>query len=214
MEEFIKTQLELLKEEREAEIEETRTWQENISLKELQRKGVCLLKLQVANQKTGLYGRLLVTFTPRKYDSVAVLPSNCFGSGDIVGVYESSSPSEPLATGIVSGVTQKVISVAFDESHSDALNLSGDNTYRLLKLANDVTYKRIKKALITLNQYHTGPATHMIDVLFGSSEPSSAGLARPVEFLNPSLDDSQKDAVVFSLNQREVAIIHGPPWHR
>lgn len=33
----------------------------------------------------------------------------------------------------------------------------------------------------------------------------------PVEFLNPSLDDSQKEAVVFSLNQREVAIIHGPP---
>ncbi|XP_077316913.1 DNA-binding protein SMUBP-2 isoform X2 [Lithobates pipiens] len=211
MEEFIKTHLELLKEEREAEIEEARTWQENISLKELQRKGVCLLKLQVANQKTGLYGRLLVTFTPRKYDAEAVLPSNCFGSGDIVGVYESSSPSEPLATGIVSGVTQKVINIAFDESHSDALNLSSDNTYRLLKLANDVTYKRIKKALITLNQYRTGPATHIIDVLFGLSEPSSAGLARPVEFLNPSLDDSQKEAVVFSLNQREVAIIHGPP---
>lgn len=211
MEEFIKTHLELLKEEREAEIEEARTWQENISLKELQRKGVCLLKLQVANQKTGLYGRLLVTFTPRKYDAEAVLPSNCFGSGDIVGVYESSSPSEPLATGIVSGVTQKVINIAFDESHSDALNLSSDNTYRLLKLANDVTYKRIKKALITLNQYHTGPATRIIDVLFGLSEPSSAGLAGPVEFLNPSLDDSQKEAVVFSLNQREVAIIHGPP---
>ncbi|KAM5138011.1 DNA-binding protein SMUBP-2 isoform 1-T1 [Mantella aurantiaca] len=188
-----------------------RTWQENVSLKELQRKGVCLLKLQVANQKTGLYGRLLVTFTPRKYDAEAVLPSHSFGSGDIVGVYESSSPSEPLATGIVSGVTQKVINVAFDETHSDALNLGSDSTYRLLKLANDVTYKRIKKALTTLNQYHTGPATRIIDVLFGSSEPSSAGLARPVEFLNTSLDDSQKEAVVFSLNQGEVAIIHGPP---
>nr|DBA17390.1 TPA: hypothetical protein GDO54_002844 [Pyxicephalus adspersus] len=211
MEEFVKTQLELLKEEREAEIEETRAWQENVSLKELQRKGVCLLKLQVANQKTGLYGRLLVTFTPRKYDAEAVLPSNSFGSGDIVGVYDSSSPSEPLATGIVSGITQKVIHVAFDETHSDALNFGSDNTYRLLKLANDVTYKRIKKALTTLNQYHGGPASHIIDVFFGSSEPSSAGLARPVEFLNPSLDDSQKEAVVFSLNQREVAIIHGPP---
>ncbi|XP_018422671.1 PREDICTED: DNA-binding protein SMUBP-2, partial [Nanorana parkeri] len=211
MEEFVKTQLELLKEEREAEIEEARTWRENVSLKELQRKGVCLLKLQVANQKTGLYGRLLVTFTPRKYDAEAVLPSNSFGSGDIVGVYESISPNEPLATGIVSGVTQKVINVAFDDTHSEALNLGSDSTYRLLKLANDVTYKRIKKALTTLNQYHTGPATSIIDVLFGSSEPSSAGLSRPVEFLNPSLDDSQKEAVVFSLNQREVAIIHGPP---
>ncbi|KAM9301529.1 DNA-binding protein SMUBP-2 [Gastrophryne carolinensis] len=211
MEEFIETQLELLKEEREAEIEETRAWQENASLNELQKKGVCLLKLQVASQKTGLYGRLLVTFTPKKYSAEAVLPTNSFSSGDIVGLYESSSPSEPLATGIVSGITQKLINVAFDESHSEALNLGSDNTYRLLKLANDVTYKRIKKALTTLSQYHSGPAIHLVDVLFGLSEPSSTGLARPVEYFNPALDDSQKEAVAFSLTQREVAIIHGPP---
>ncbi|XP_068116839.1 DNA-binding protein SMUBP-2 [Hyperolius riggenbachi] len=211
MEEFIKTQFELLKEEREAEIEETRTWQENVSLKELQRKGVCLLKLQVESQKTGLYGRLLVTFTPKKYSTETVLPTNSFGSGDIVGLYESSSPSEPLATGIVSGITQKAVSVAFDESHCEALNLGRDNTYRLLKLANDVTYKRIKKALTALSQYHSGPATHLIDVLFGSSQPSSTGVPGPVEFLNSALDDSQKEAVVFALSQREVAIIHGPP---
>lgn len=62
-------QLELLREEREAELAERRAWQENVSLKELQRRGVCLLKLQAANQRTGLYGRLLVTFQPRKYDS-------------------------------------------------------------------------------------------------------------------------------------------------
>ncbi|KAM3919181.1 DNA-binding protein SMUBP-2 [Leptodactylus fuscus] len=211
MEEFIKTQLELLQEEREAEIEEARTWQENVSLKELQRKGVCLLKLQVANQRTGLYGRLLVTFTPRKYDAEAVLPTNSFGSGDIVGLYDSNSPKEAIATGIVSGVTQKVISVAFDDAHSDSLNLGSEATYRLLKLANDVTYKRLKKALTTLSQYRCGPASDLIDVLFCSSQPTSIGLSRPVDFLNPSLDDSQKEAVVFSLNQREIAIIHGPP---
>ncbi|XP_075044094.1 DNA-binding protein SMUBP-2 [Mixophyes fleayi] len=210
MELFVKTQLELLIEERDAEIEETRAWQENVSLKELQRKGVCLLKLRVSSQRTGLYGRFLVTFTP-KYDADAVLPSNNFRSGDIVGLYESDSGSEPLSTGIVSGITQKSINVAFDESQGDSLNLGSESTYRLLKLANDVTYKRIKKALTTLNQYHSGPACCLIDVLFGCSEPSSAGPSRPVEFLNPSLDESQKEAVVFSLNQREVAIIHGPP---
>lgn len=59
----------------------SRAWQENISLKELQRRGVCLLKLQATNQRTGLYGRLLVTFQPRKYDSDAELPYNSFGPG-------------------------------------------------------------------------------------------------------------------------------------
>ncbi|XP_075423760.1 DNA-binding protein SMUBP-2 isoform X2 [Ascaphus truei] len=211
MEAFVTSHLELLKVEREAEIEETRAWRENVALKELQRKGVCLLKLQVANQRTGLYGRLLVTFTPRKYDSDAVLPSNHFGSGDIVGLYESNSPSDPLATGIVAGITQKVVNVAFDESHNDLLNLGATNTYRLLKLANDVTYKRIKKALTTLGHYHSGPACSLIDVLFSSTHPCSSALPRPLEFHNPSLDESQKEAVVFSLCQRELAIVHGPP---
>ncbi|XP_044125876.1 DNA-binding protein SMUBP-2 [Bufo gargarizans] len=211
MEEFVKTQLELLQEEREAEIEEARAWQENVSLKELQRKGVCLLKLQVANQRTGLYGRLLVTFTPRKYDTEAVLPTNRFGSGDIVGLYDSSAPKEAISTGIVSGITQKTITVAFDEVQGDSLNLGSEATYRLLKLANDVTYKRIKQALTALGQYRCGPASDLVDVLFSLSQPNSIRLSRPLEFLNPALDNSQKEAVVFSLTQREVAVIHGPP---
>lgn len=59
----------------------SRSWQENVSLKELQTRGVCLLKLQVSSQRTGLYGRLLVTFEPRRYVSTGVLPSNSFASG-------------------------------------------------------------------------------------------------------------------------------------
>ncbi|CAN0424137.1 unnamed protein product [Lampetra fluviatilis] len=52
----------------------------------------------------------------------------------------------------------------------------------------------------------------MISVLFGISEPS-APLAHTgqVEFLNTALDHSQREAVIFALAQREVAIIHGPP---
>ncbi len=32
-----------------------------------------------------------------------------------------------------------------------------------------------------------------------------------LRFYNDRLDESQKEAVSFALNQREVAIIHGPP---
>jgi len=58
-----------------------RLWQENTSLKDLQSKGVCLLKLQIASQSTGLYGRTLVVLEPRKHIGVPVLPSNSFGPG-------------------------------------------------------------------------------------------------------------------------------------
>lgn len=59
----------------------SRSWQEHSSLKELQSRGVCLLKLQVSGQRTGLYGQRLVTFEPRKFGPAVVLPSNSFTSG-------------------------------------------------------------------------------------------------------------------------------------
>ncbi|NXK44733.1 SMBP2 protein, partial [Chauna torquata] len=188
-----------------------RAWQENISLKELQRRGVCLLKLQATSQRTGLYGRLLVTFQPRKYDSDAELPYNSFGPGDILGLYESVGQGNPLSTGIVTRVTSKAVTVAFEESQDGILSLDRESSYRLLKLTNDVTYNRLKKALNALKQYHGGPASDLIDVLFFSSDPSTFSETKPLKLYNDLLDTSQREAVSFSLAQREIAIVHGPP---
>lgn len=61
--------------------------------------------------------------------------------------------------------------------------------------------------------------TTLIRVLFGldSPTPLPANLENPetgagkVDFFDPTLNDSQKDAVRFALASREVALIHGPP---
>lgn len=57
-----------------------------------------------------------------------------------------------------------------------------------------------------------------IRVLFGLSSPSpvSEDLINDqnvgkMEWLDPTLNDSQKDAIRFALASREVALIHGPP---
>lgn len=210
MEEFVSKTLELLQEEREAEIQESRLWQESVSLKELQSKGVCLLKLQVGSQSTGLYGRTVVLFEPRKHHGVAVLPSNNFSPGDIVGIYDSGgcSASSQIASGIVTRVAQGSLSVAFDEG----VTVENDSLYNILKLANDVTYKRMKNALNVLNGYSNGPAATLINVLFGDSQPSGMRTnCDELKFLNPNLDESQREAVSFALSQKELAIIHGPP---
>jgi DNA polymerase alpha-associated DNA helicase A len=62
----------------------------------------------------------------------------------------------------------------------------------------------------------------LIRVLFGldSPTPLPANLedvetgAGKVEFFDPTLNDSQRDAVRFALASREVALIHGPPGVR
>lgn len=52
-------------------------------------------------------------------------------------------------------------------------------------------------------------------VLFGLSSPSpvqeSTEETEKIEWIDPSLNDSQKDAIRFALASREVALIHGPP---
>lgn len=57
-----------------------------------------------------------------------------------------------------------------------------------------------------------------IRVLFGLSSPSpvpadltSDSDVGTIEWFDPTLNDSQKEAIRFSLASREVALIHGPP---
>lgn len=57
-----------------------------------------------------------------------------------------------------------------------------------------------------------------IRVLFGLSSPApvAADLVKDpevgeIEWVDPTLNDSQKDAIRFALASREIALIHGPP---
>ena len=61
--------------------------------------------------------------------------------------------------------------------------------------------------------------TTLARVLFGLDSPSvvqrtvaevEADVGH-VEFFDPTLNDSQKDAIRFALASREIALIHGPP---
>lgn len=59
----------------------------------------------------------------------------------------------------------------------------------------------------------------LIRVVFGLESPSqlcesSQASESTIEFLDPTLNDSQRDAVRFALGAREVALIHGPPGVR
>jgi DNA polymerase alpha-associated DNA helicase A len=55
--------------------------------------------------------------------------------------------------------------------------------------------------------------THFVRVAFGHTTPLQPDYeaAGPVEFLDPTLNDSQKEAIRFALASRDIALIHGPP---
>ncbi|KAK0042710.1 DNA-binding protein SMUBP-2 [Biomphalaria pfeifferi] len=213
---FVTKTLDLISKERDAEIAETRDLTQRLSAKELQRRGICLLKLEIKSRRSGLYGRMVLVFGsqlgPGAKQVKVELPSHNFTPGDIVGLglMKSQATDKPLATGLVSQVNACEICVAFDDSE-DVLELDDDEAYKLTKLANDVTYRRLKMVLNDLSNSRGGPSQRLIDTLFGLEEVSPSGAEFSITFVNENLDESQKEAVKFALTQKEVAIIHGPP---
>ena len=59
-----------------------------------------------------------------------------------------------------------------------------------------------------------GERSVFMRVLFGQASPSSVPedlREEDVEWVDPSLNDSQKDAIRFALAAKEISLIHGPP---
>ncbi|KAF5619708.1 HCS1-DNA helicase A [Fusarium sp. NRRL 52700] len=202
---FATTQLALLEQELQTEINETSTLISNHSPTALQRAGLALINLVVSGQRTGLGGRTVLELSPdAATGSPDELPEHGLRTGDIVLVAEQPAGSAKKrevkdlekkgARGVVTRVGRGWIAVAIDEGKEEVGFLG---RVWAVKLADEVTYKR---------------------VLFGLSSPSpvSEDLSKDetvgnLEWFDPTLNDSQKNAIRFALLSREVALIHGPP---
>lgn len=222
LEEFIYIQEELLQLEQNAEVQERHMLYENCSVKELEKRGVCVRYLTVAHQKTGMYGRFLVKFilptlkciTAKEDVSAADrITTHKLTPGDIIGLYPNKSEGiEPLSTGVVTNARRDTISVAFNED----FDTNTCHMYKMMILTNDITYRRLKSALASLKRISsTTPCLRLVDLLFpcqvaGNSVQSTNPI--PINFFNEKLDDSQKKAVEFALTTSSpICVIHGPP---
>ncbi|XP_039066578.1 DNA-binding protein SMUBP-2-like isoform X2 [Hibiscus syriacus] len=153
-------------------------------------------------------GKTLLEFHSTKGD---VLPAHKFGTHDVVVLKPNKAVlgSPSLGQGVVYRLKDSSITVAFDDVPEDGLN----SPLRLEKVANEVTYRRMKDALITLSKgVLTGPAADLVPVLFGERQPtvSKKGTVTFTPF-NKNLDHSQKDAILKALSSKDVFLLHGPP---
>ena len=99
--------------------------------------------------------------------------------GDIVSISENSIPltqlnnEEKLLTGTVTKVTSQSVSIAVDsdiENVDDQLN--ENDSFKIIKLSNEVTHKRIKKALLRIKEEKLNPRSeHLAEVLFLNTQP-------------------------------------------
>jgi len=149
------------------------------------------------------------------------LPPHKIGVHDSVAVRPNKGPPgcPALAEGVVKRVQEDNITVVLQDGAED--DLEGSGTVRLEKLANEVTYRRLKKTLKDL-EGDSGPGEGLRRIAFEGAEPMAAGSSAEnvdagrngeatVIFANSELDDSQQKAVRAALSSKDLALVHGPP---
>jgi ATP-dependent RNA/DNA helicase IGHMBP2 len=170
-----------------------------------------------------LEGRTLATFNRlffRKILTLTLTLTLHFILGDIVGLYSTTGKrddDESYPSGVVTGLSSKYLNISLDNTHD---TIGQDELFLVVKLANDVTYKRLKSAINHVREAKDFGLLH--NFLFDQSTLSpchqtlSPALlvdsnSQNIRFINDGLNDSQKEAIEFALKQQELAVIHGPP---
>lgn len=163
-----------------------------------ERGGETIVRLQIADHRTGLAGRLLLDLT--KVDGSRI-PLNRLKVGSPVVLSNNEDPQDAGISGVVSKRKSHVIQVATDswpEADRFRLDLSPDETTRRRQLS-----------ALASAQMLTGKPSRLRDTLLGIHEPRFDAQV-PIE-PNHRLNPPQKEAVEFALSARDVAILHGPP---
>lgn len=224
---FASTQLALLDAELQSELQETSGLIANASPSSLQRSGFAVTNLVISSQRTGLGGRTVVELSPDSATSGSdgELPEHGIRTGDIVLVSDQPAGSAKKreikdlekkgARGVVVKLKRDAIAVALDEEKED-VSITG--RVWLVKLADDVTYRRMNQTMEKIQKMSESEYSIFMRVLFGLSSPSpvprdlsSDSDYGNIEWIDPSLNASQKEAIRFALASREIALIHGPP---
>ncbi|RMD39985.1 hypothetical protein DV735_g5144, partial [Chaetothyriales sp. CBS 134920] len=214
----------------------------------LARAGLAILNLTVSSLRTGMGGRTVIELAldpaviPK--GSAGDLPEHAIRTGDIVRVGPKPSDgarkkdrSETEAKGVegvVVKVRERALQVALgkegggggsgkDDDAVTAAVPDGNQLLWLVKLANDVTYRRMDQALkkitavigddISASSSSYSSLSPLQRILLGldSQQPASLDSVRDLAFFNPSLNESQREAIRFALAAPHLALIHGPP---
>ena len=91
IEQFVQKQRELLKLEQDEEVAERHQIYESKSVKELVKRGICVNRLQLDHQRTGLFGKHVVVFNLNSNE----ITSHQLSSGNVIMLTNSALYFKP-----------------------------------------------------------------------------------------------------------------------
>ncbi|MCH2211960.1 MAG: AAA domain-containing protein [Fuerstiella sp.] len=169
------------------------------SSSDAERRGETLLDLEIRTHSTGLGGRYLLTLQKRR--KTEKLPWHRFKVGSPVLLSPESDNSESAIQGVVSGRNVDSLDIAVEKWPTG-------QRFRLDLSPDEITRKR-QIAAMEIAENAAGRLGQLRDILLYDRVPVfESPVAMPS---SESLNDSQQQAVEFSLSAQDLAIIHGPP---
>lgn len=170
-----------------------------------EKQGTALTNLAIREEHPALGGRVIATLAKR--NQTQVLPWNRLSVGSPVLLTPEVDSVQRSWRGVVCGRNRQNIEVALSQAPDTHLERP---TYRLVLASDEISRQRQRTALFAANGAERGRLAQLRDVLIGERPPRFTERATP-SALDSELNNSQIEAVHFSLSAQDVAIIHGPP---
>jgi ATP-dependent RNA/DNA helicase IGHMBP2 len=194
----------LLELESKAEAQKAYDEARKLSGPEAERSGTCLLGLVVQDEYAGLGGRYLLTLVKRDRSA---LPWTRLNAGTPVLLSDQGRQGGSSWRGVVCDREEFVLRVALNEPPEDGREVAA---YRVDVVNDEAARLRQRQALDRARTAQKDRLAELRTVLLGEAAPDfQPEMDR--DFLDPTLNATQRAAVRFALSARDVAIIHGPP---
>ncbi|KAK6456726.1 P-loop containing nucleoside triphosphate hydrolase protein [Scheffersomyces xylosifermentans] len=221
--------------EQKSDVLLTNSYLTTYSARKLAQLGLAVINLIVSNVRTGLGGKTLIELVvdpALKKDADDEIQVGTLRVGDIAAANSSTKKKEKekdhpesldeSLDAVVIKINARLITISIEEDVKEdkVLNLynnTSNDSVRMwiVKVSNSITYKRMISAMNKLGELKDGDKNYIIQLLLGEVKyippTKSASRLKDKDFFNPQLNESQKEAVNFAINESPITIIHGPP---
>ncbi len=200
VEELKKVQ-ELLRLEKEADLEYYQRKVLNASLEEKKKDGVCWYPVTLTGQRYSM-GEKLIVKVLRQTDAKK---PHVFQSGKIVSLF-SIHNTKYTVSGVVNEVRFNMMTITLNTDTMPEWIEEGSLGVDLL--FDELAYREMERAMKKVIDAREPRLVAMREILLGSQ---SATFSEVQPIMVPSLNDSQNEALHKVMSAQDVAIIHGPP---
>jgi superfamily I DNA and/or RNA helicase len=134
--------------------------------------------------------------------------SHVFRAGNPIRLCEITDQKEgTYLVGVVHFVREDTMQIIFGQSFLPDWVFK--SSIAILPEFDEKSYREMEVVLKTLKNTHKGRVQHFKEILFGDKLPVFTLLKD--EEINPSLNNSQNEAIHHIISAKDISIIHGPP---